>query len=399
MAASETRSRVVAPEPRWFALASARVRHASSEARWLAFYVAARLAATAFAAALVLWGGMDLTEAVLLLYGPLSTAALATSPALRRMPAAWAVDFGATLAFVVASGDWRSPFYLMWLVTLALPAASLPLSGAAWLAVGAPLAFLVVAIFGGPSWGALEITSTETLAIHLSLPFLLVSSLAYASSAYRRLGAERVERERLAIEAERRRIAWELHDSAKQRLHAAHLLVSSLQGRVPEQLERTVGRAAVELESAASDMDTSLAELRSPLEGRPLDEALRARAEELAPHGEPHISVSGTAPRLSPLVVAHVYRIVCEAITNALRHADATTVDVTIATNAAVVRVHVADDGRGLPEDRRSGATGFDSMEHRAASIGARLSVGAPPSGEGTVVELEVPMTENGGSR
>ena len=104
--------------------------------------------------------------------------------------------------------------------------------------------------------------------------------------------------ERLAIEAERKRIAWELHDSAKQRLHAAHLLVTSLHGRVPAPLDKTVSRAAVELESAASDMDTSLAELRSPLEGRRLDEALRIRADELAPSGEPRIVVTGRAPDL-----------------------------------------------------------------------------------------------------
>ena len=70
--------------------------------------------------------------------------------------------------------------------------------------------------------------------------------------------ASRCERERLAIEAERRRIAWELHDSAKQRLHAAHLLVSSLEDRVGNGLTMTVQRAAVELESAAADMDVLL---------------------------------------------------------------------------------------------------------------------------------------------
>ena len=71
-------------------------------------------------------------------------------------------------------------------------------------------------------------------------PFMLVVALAYAAEALRRLSAERSARERLAIEAERKRIAWELHDSAKQRLHAAHLLVTSLHGRVPDALDATV---------------------------------------------------------------------------------------------------------------------------------------------------------------
>ncbi len=364
---------------------------------WFAFFLAARLVATAFAAALVVWGGISRTEALMLLYGPLSTAVIALSRRVKGIPAVWAFDFAVTLAFVLASGDWRSPFYLLWLSSLALPATSLPLRWAPWLALGASLAFLVVAFIGGPAWGALQVSATETLAIHLALPFLLTGSLAYAASALRRLAAERSERERLAIEAERRRIAWELHDSAKQRLHAAHLLVSSLQGRIPEHLEPTVGRASVELESAASDMDTSLAELRSPLEGRPLDVALRNRAAQLTPEPGPVITVRGAAPPLTPLVSAHVYRICCEAITNALRHADATTIDVSIEARDGVLRLRVVDDGRGLSDVGSHHGTGLLAMENRAATIGARLGVAS--SDVGTAIDLDIPIANSGGSR
>jgi signal transduction histidine kinase len=363
---------------------------------WLVPYAAARLAASAFAAALIVAGDLNSNELLLVLYGPLSTALLLVFPRLARMPLAWVADFAITLACVLASGDWRSPFYLLWLTTLALPAVSLGLRDAAWLGVAAPIAFIGVAIAGGPSPGTLEIRSTETLAIHLALPVLLVGSLAYAATALRRLTDERIERERLAIEAERRRIAWELHDSAKQRLHAAHLLTTSLQGRVPAGLDATVGRAVIELESASSDMDTSLAELRSPLEGRPLEEALRARAEELAALGRAQIAVRGTAPRLPPLVSAHVFRIAGEAMTNALRHADAARIDVTIEPSARGVRLRVVDDGRGLPAERREGATGLLAMENRAATIGGTLEVTLPPTGRGTVVQLDVPLTTNG---
>jgi signal transduction histidine kinase len=373
-----------------------RVRAAIAGGPWPGFFLTSRLVATAFAAALVVWGGMSGFEALMLLYGPLSTAALAATPTLRRHPATWTVDFAVTLAFILASGDWRSPFYLLWLSSLALPATLLPLRQAAWLAAGASLAFLAVAFIGGPAWNALQVSSTETLAIHLALPFLLTSSLAYAASALRRLGDERAERERLAIEAERRRIAWELHDSAKQRLHAAHLLVSSLHGRVAENLEPTVGRACVELESAASDMDTSLAELRSPLEGRALDEALRARAAELVPEPGPVVVVEGKAPPLAPLVSAHVYRIAGEAITNALRHADAAHIAIRLESRDGLLRLRVADDGRGLPTADEQRGTGLIAMENRAATIGARLQVESSP-GSGTVIDLQVPITQTGG--
>jgi signal transduction histidine kinase len=369
-----------------------------AESRWLTLYVAARLAATAFATGLVLWAGMDAGEFVLLLYGPLSTALLVGFPGVRARPAAWVIDSALALGCVLAYGDWRSPFYLLWLTTLALPAAAVAPRRGLWLGLGASAAFLVIAVIGGPAWGGLQVISTETLAIHLTLPLLLVPSLAYASHALRRLDAERAERERLAIEAERQRIAWELHDSAKQRLHAAHLLVSSLHGRVPAALDRTVGRASVELESAAAEMDTSLAELRSPLEGRPLHEALRARAFELAPDGRPRITVRGIAPTMPPLVGAHIYRIGSEAITNALRHADATTVDVIIEAEDGQLRLEILDDGRGLPDERRPGASGLFAMESRAATIGGRLQITSPADGRGTAITLDVPLSHHGGA-
>jgi signal transduction histidine kinase len=367
-------------------------------AEWLILYGAGRIVATVVAAALLLWGGIGGIDLLLLLYGPVSTAFLLALPQLRRSPYTWLADSAITLALVVQSGDWRSPFYLMWLASLALPAVHLPLRRAVLLAIGSSLLFLIVAVTGGPVPGRLQLVSTETLAIHLTLPLVLVSSLAYAADALRRLAHERVERERLAIEGERRRIAWELHDSAKQRIHAAHLIVSSIQDRVPPDLAGLVGRATVELESASSDMDTSLAELRSPLEGRRLDEALSARAGELAASGSPSISVRGTAPPLPPLVAAHVYRIACEAIVNALRHADARTISVQLTGGDNVFAVSVRDDGRGLPITRRPGATGLRAMENRAATIGADLIVTTPPDGPGTLVELLVPLrrTEGG---
>jgi len=341
---------------------------------WLPPYVAARLIASLVAIALVSWHGVSHGDALMLLYGPLSTAALGWLPRLRRTRWVWALDFAAGLGLIVLSGNWRSPYYLLWLTSLVLPAAALPPLGALWLAVGACLAFLAVAIGGGPSPGHLQPVSSEVLAIHVVLPFMLVASVAYAADALRRLSRERSRRERLAIEAERRRIAWDLHDSAKQRLHAAHLLVSSLRGRVEPPLDTAVERAAVELESAASEMDTSVAELRSPLEGRRLDVALGERAEQLAAGSPARISVRGAAPPLPPLVAAHAYRIGCEALTNALRHADAGTIDVAIERVNGGMRLEVTDDGRGVPSEPRAGASGLQAMESRALTLGGRLS-------------------------
>jgi signal transduction histidine kinase len=378
----------------------ARPSTAEDDGAWLLLLVAGRLAATAIAFALVAWAGFKRMDPVLLLYGPASTLLLVMFPAVRRSPLAWTADSTITLAMVLASGDWRSPFYLLWLASLALPATRLSLKRALWMGVASAITYFAVAVIGGPVPGRLQLMSTETLAIHVSLPFMLVVSLAYAAEALRRLSAERSARERLAIEAERKRIAWDLHDSAKQRLHAAHLLVTSLHGRIPSPLDQTIARAAIELESAASDMDTSLAELRSPLEGRRLDEALRSRVEEISADGGPRIHVRGTAPELPPLVGAHAYRIASEALTNALRHADATTIEIDVAQRDGSLHIAVTDDGRGMPEEARPGATGLLAMDNRAATIGADLTAGpATPDGTGTRIELVIPLNSIGGSQ
>lgn len=377
------------PHTRW----QTRRRLIEGEAApWLALLVAGRAMATAVAVGLiVLEPTIDSTLLVLTAYGVISAAAIAVSPRLRSSPLFWIADTATALACVLASGDWRSPFYVLWLTTLALPAVKLPLRQAIWLALLAPLLYLSLGLFGGPAPGALRPITSETLVIHLLLPAVLVAGLAYATYALQRLQEERTRHERLAIEAERRRIAWELHDSAKQRLHAAHLLVSSLHGRVDPELVPAVERASVELESAAADMDTSLAELRSPLEGRPLHTAIEARARELVTDGGPTITVRGEAPPLPPLVAAHAYRIASEALTNALRHAEASTIEVTLERTPGGLRIGIVDDGRGLPETHRPHATGILAMQSRAESIGARLVVASRDGQPGTRVVVDLP--------
>ena len=100
----------------------------------------------------------------------------------------------------------------------------------------------------------------------------------------------------------------------------------------------------------------------------------------------------GSSPPLSPLVAAHVYRIAGEAITNALRHAAATAIDVGIEVADGRLRLRVRDDGRGLPRERRAGASGLFAMESRAATIGGRLRLDSTGNGGGTTVLLEVPL-------
>lgn len=382
--------------PRAVLALAARLPGKGSDVRWLGLLLAARLLAAVFAVLLLLVSGLRDLEAELvvaaLAWGMVSAAIIWWGTTIRSSPAWWVADGTVCLGLVVLSGDWRSPFYLLWLTALALPAVSVRLRRVPPLAVLASGSFLAVATAGGPVPGSLGPVASETLAIHLVLPAGLICGLAYAADALRRLDAERAQRERLAIEAERRRIAFELHDSAKQRVHAAHLLASSLRGGVDPSLEASLEQTVTELESASADMDTSVAELRSPLEGRPLADALRARADELALAGGVRITVRGHAPELPPLHLAHAFRVGAEALSNAIRHADASRIVVTLEQELGRFALRVTDDGKGLPATTRTGATGLLAMESRAATIGGRLTVGERAGARGTCVLLEIPI-------
>jgi signal transduction histidine kinase len=296
------------------------------------------------------------------------------------------------LALIVASDDWRSPFYVYALTALILPATGLPFRRAVGWGVAFTGAYLGVAIYLRLDAETLESTiRLETIATHLMVPLLVVLALAYAAEVLERLRDERLRSERLAVEAERQRIAWELHDSAKQRVHAAHLVLSALHGQVGPEHARVVEHALGELRSATADMDTSVAELRTPLEGRPVERMLRERADELAHVTDARITVRGGVGELPAHVAAHSYRIAAEALTNAVRHGGASRIEVALERSGAGATIAVSDDGCGMPVIRRPGSNGLRSMRSRAETIGAALSIGPGAGGRGTRVELRLP--------
>lgn len=360
--------------------------------RWLALFVMARLGATALAVLLLLVHTVSSHDIALVWigggYGAMSAAAAALWPRLQEARWAWALDVAIALGLVVASAEWRSPFYLMAVSSLIFPATALRLRAAFVLGAGFTLIYFGVAILVGVDVEELRSTTRlESFATHLITPMLVAVALAYAAA----LLAERERAARLSVEAERRRIAWELHDSAKQRVHAAHLVLSSLRGRLAE--EPAIDQAIGELRAATADMETSLRELRTPLEGSGLQDAVRSRADELAIAAGVPIEVRGEVPALPAFVAAHVFRVAGEAMTNAVRHANAGRVIVDLGGDDRELRVVVADDGRGLPERPRPGSHGLRSMAARAETLGGTLEVGAGDDGRGTVVRLHVPLT------
>lgn len=366
--------------------------------RWFALVTMTRVLGAALAIVLLVAHRVThadpLLAAVTAAWTPLSLWILYRTEDWRGAPWIWGLDGLAALGLVLAGGDWRSPFYVFALTTLVLPATSLPWRAA----VTWGLTYSV--LYGAVAWlteklPADTLTNTirlETLATHLFVPVIVTTTLAYSSLLLDRLRVARSHSERLALQAERQRIAWELHDSAKQRVHAAHLMLSALDAAAGNDANRALlDGALAELRNATADMETSVAELRTPLDGRPVDELLRERAQELSRTGVARIDVRGRLPALPPLVAAHTYRIAAEALTNAVRHARCTAIEVTLAATPDVIRLTIADDGVGMPTEPRPQGHGLRSMHGRAETIGADLRIGPGPGGHGTSVALALP--------
>jgi signal transduction histidine kinase len=161
-------------------------------------------------------------------------------------------------------------------------------------------------------------------------------------------------------------------------------------------------QALAELRAASADIETSLTELRTPLGELGLADGLRRRASELERLSSVRIEVTGDAPQLPPTPAAHAFRVLSEAVTNAVRHANARGVHVHLGASGDRLLAEVSDDGRGFPRELRPGSNGLRSMRARAAMLGGRLEIGGRPDGPGTVVRLDVPLdatTDRGAGR
>lgn len=210
-----------------------------------------------------------------------------------------------------------------------------------------------------------------------------------------RLEAERRESSRRALaaqEAERARVAAELHDEVGQVLTGVLLQLDSLPLGASAAVEIDETKQAVRL--ALDEVRRIAQELRPAM----LDHlGLPSALTELAARFEEHTGLpverrlASSLPRLSPDGELAVYRVAQESLTNVARHARASRVELTLEPGAGSVVLRVRDDGRGFEHPPDGG--GLRGMRERAVLVGGALAVKAGPTG-GVEVRLEVPAEE-----
>ena len=198
-----------------------------------------------------------------------------------------------------------------------------------------------------------------------------------------------------ATDAERRRIERDLHDGAQQRLVSLAMNLGMARARftsAPGPVRQAIADAHDEAVLALSEMREFIRGLHpAVLNDRGLDAALSGLAAR-APLPV-RLSVDAARPA-SPSVEAVAYFIVSEALTNVVKHAQATQAEVTVTRHGDVLRIAVTDDGSGgavPPEGDGAGAgTGLRGLAQRAAAVDGTLTIDSPPGGP-TVIAAELP--------
>jgi two-component system sensor histidine kinase UhpB len=216
-----------------------------------------------------------------------------------------------------------------------------------------------------------------------------------------RLEHERRESARLALaaqEAERRRVAQELHDEVGQSLTAAALLIEQLAdaGRTePERLREV----AATVRTTLDDVRRIARELRpEALDDLGLVNALIGLTTRASRHQRLHVQRRiDPTPDLSAEQELVIYRVAQESLTNVVRHAKARHVELRLERHDGGVRLRVADDGVGLPDRFPEGSAGVAGMRERARLVGGRLVL-REREGGGTLVELTIPVEEDDAS-
>jgi signal transduction histidine kinase len=231
--------------------------------------------------------------------------------------------------------------------------------------------------------------------------FLIVAAISvlffYAVMSERRLLAERLgesrERAVRAAEVERHRIERDLHDGAQQRLVSLALQLRAAQATMPPELSPL----AAELDGVTAGLTDALDELREFARGiHPvilteggLGPALKGLARRSAVPVELDMRPTG---RLRDPVEVAAYYVVSEALTNAAKHANASSVAVSVGASGGALRISVHDDGVGGA--RFAHGTGLVGLKDRVEALGGRIWLESPP-GIGTSLQVELPLDDH----
>lgn len=217
-------------------------------------------------------------------------------------------------------------------------------------------------------------------------------------TSLQRLSSEKVETNDAIVQerllAERQRLARELHDSVSQQLFAASMLLSALtEQEQNEHAQKQLAQVEKVVQQAQLEMRALLLHLRPvALRNKSLAEGLEDLIVELQEKVSVNIDYQIEEISLSKAEEDHLFRIAQEALSNTLRHAKATEVELLFIARDDLAIFRLQDNGLGFNSDGdKTSSYGLRNIAERAVEIGCTYKIVSVPN-EGTIVEVKVPL-------
>lgn len=198
------------------------------------------------------------------------------------------------------------------------------------------------------------------------------------------------------VSQERNRLARELHDSVSQQLFAASMLMSAITESTTiteEPIKKQLKAVEQMIQQSQLEMRALLLHLRPvALKGKSLQEGMQELLHELLQKVPLEIRWKVEEFPLDKGVEDHLFRILQESISNTLRHAKATTLEVLLIQRDEFIILRVVDNGLGFNvEESKTGSYGLQNMYERAIEIGGLLKI-VSVNKKGTRLEVKVPI-------
>ena len=236
-----------------------------------------------------------------------------------------------------------------------------------------------------------DILAIQTTLLNLSKELQLVNSRPQVMDG---------ETKEEILEAERHRLARELHDSVSQQLFAAMMMLSALdeqakKTKVPDSFQKQLLVVTDIINASQSEMRALLLHLRPvSLEGKSLRQGIEQLLKELQTKIKIALTWDVEDVDLNNSIEDHLFRIVQELLSNTLRHAKAKELEVYLHQVDKNVLLRIVDDGVGFDSkehENKAGSYGLKNIRERVAGMGGLIKI-ISFKGQGTSVEIKVPV-------
>lgn len=227
----------------------------------------------------------------------------------------------------------------------------------------------------------------------------LSGKLNLLTEAVQKAENQSLVKEEAIIEKERKRIARDLHDTVSQELFAAHMILSGVSQQAlkldREKMQTQLQSVAAILETAQKDLRVLLLHLRPvELEDKSLVEGIRILLKELEDKSDLKVSLKQNVTKLPKKIEEHIFRILQELISNTLRHAQASCLDVYLYQTDVELQLKVVDNGIGFQlESLDDLSYGLRNIKERVEDMAGTVQLLTAPK-QGLAVDIRIPLLD-----